>query len=202
MMSRTRLTSIRNWVAMKNSMASSGSCSSMTWVYSSTLCQIIWRPRARIPGGWTCWKMVLDRRSRRTLMSIGNPPSRSLENRVLLPILGRPYAQALEGRELRLTYGRSGFFLNYFDFTLPIATRSYGRLLGYRQDRLERVVGSNVPTWLEFQGILAAIAQIPSPGSTPAEAPGERRQHREAVKERFWSLYTGSPEVKRFVDGN
>jgi len=131
-----------------------------------------------------------------------HPPSRSLENRVLLPILGRPYAQALEGRELRLTYGRSGFFLNYFDFTLPIATRSYGRLLGYRQDRLERVVGSDAPTWLEFQGILAAITQIPSPGSAPAEAPGERRQHREAVKERLWSLYTGSPEVKRFVDGN
>ena len=131
-----------------------------------------------------------------------HPPSRSLENRVLLPILGRPYAQALEGRELRLTYGRSGFFLNYFDFTLPIATRSYGRLLGYRQDRLERVVGSDAPTWLEFQGILAAITQIPSPGTAPAEAPGERRQHREAVKERLWSLYTGSPEVKRFVDGN
>ena len=92
-----------------------------------------------------------------------HPPSRSLENRVLLPILGRPYAQALEGRELRLTYGPSGFFLNYFDFTLPIATRSYGRLLGYRQDRLERVVGSDAPTWLEFQGILAAITQIPSP---------------------------------------
>jgi hypothetical protein len=71
MTSRTRLTSIRNWVAMKNSMASSGSCSSMTWVYCSTSCQITWRPRARIPGGWTCWKMVLDLCSRRTLMSIG-----------------------------------------------------------------------------------------------------------------------------------
>src|SRR6201993_1031957 len=56
-----------------------------------------------------------------------HPPSRSLENRVLLPILGKPYAQALEDRELTLTYGRNGFFLNYFDFTLPIATRSYGR---------------------------------------------------------------------------
>jgi (1->4)-alpha-D-glucan 1-alpha-D-glucosylmutase len=131
-----------------------------------------------------------------------HPPSRSLENRVLLPILGSTYAQALEGRELRLTYGQSGFFLNYFDFTLPIATRSYGRLLGYRQDRLERTLGPEAPAWQEFQGILAALAQIPAPGSAPAEAPGERRQHREAVKERLGSLYTRSPEVKRFVDGN
>src|ERR1700757_1429778 len=131
-----------------------------------------------------------------------HPPSRSLENRVLLPILGRPYAQALEGRELRLSYGRSGFSLTYFDFTLPIATRSYGRLLGYRQDRLERTLGTDAPAWLEFQGIQAAVAQIPPTGSAPAEAPGERRQHREAVKERLWSLNTRSPEVHRFIDGN
>ena len=131
-----------------------------------------------------------------------HPPSRSLENRVLLPILGKTYAQALEDRELRLSYGRSGFSLTYFDFTLPIATRSYGRLLGYRQDRLERTLGPDAPTWLEFQGIQAAVAQIPPTGSAPAEAPGERRQHREAVKERLWSLYTRSPEVRRFIDGN
>ncbi len=131
-----------------------------------------------------------------------HPPSRSLENRVLLPILGKPYAQVLEDRELRVSYGRSGFSLTYFDFVLPVATRSYGRLLGYRQDRLERTLGPDAAAWLEFQGIQAAIAQIPPTGSAPAEAPGERRQHREAVKERLWSLYTRSPEVRRFIDGN
>lgn len=131
-----------------------------------------------------------------------HPPSRSLENRVLLPILGETYAQVLESRELRVTYTRSGFFLNYYDFTLPIATRSYNRLLSYRQDRLERFTGANPAVWQEFQGIQAAVAQIPSPGSVPSEAAGERRQHREAVKERLWQLYITSPEVKRFIDGN
>jgi (1->4)-alpha-D-glucan 1-alpha-D-glucosylmutase len=131
-----------------------------------------------------------------------HPPSRLLENRVLLPILGKTYAQALEARELRLSYTRSGFFLHYFDFTLPIATRSYNRLLSYRQDRLERVIGAHTPSWQEFQGIQAAIRQIPSPGSAPSEAAGERRQHREAVKERLWQLYTSSEEVHRFLDGN
>jgi maltooligosyltrehalose synthase len=56
-----------------------------------------------------------------------HPPSRSLENRVLLPILGKPYAEVLEGREIPLTYAQTGFFLNYFDFTLPVAVRSYAR---------------------------------------------------------------------------
>jgi (1->4)-alpha-D-glucan 1-alpha-D-glucosylmutase len=130
------------------------------------------------------------------------PPSRSLENRVLLPILGKPYAQVLEGRELVLTYSQSGFFLNYFDFTLPVAARSYGRIVGYRQDRLERTLGHISPAWQEFQGILAAIAQIPDPAGPPSEAPGERRRHREAIKERLWRLYGSTPAVKRFVDGN
>jgi (1->4)-alpha-D-glucan 1-alpha-D-glucosylmutase len=131
-----------------------------------------------------------------------HPPRRSLENRVLLPILGKPYAQVLEARELRLTYTRPGFFLNYFDFTLPIATRSYNRLLNYRQDRLERILGADSPVWQEFQGIQAAVAQIPAPGRAPQEAAGERRQHREGVKERLWWLYTTSPEVRRFINGN
>jgi (1->4)-alpha-D-glucan 1-alpha-D-glucosylmutase len=131
-----------------------------------------------------------------------HPPSRSLENRVLLPILGKPYAQVLESRELRLGYAQSGFFLTYFDFTLPIATRSFNRILTYRQDRLERVTGTHDPAWQEFQGIQAAIAQIPSPGSTATEPAGERRQHRAGIKERLWSLYRRSPEVRRFIDGN
>jgi len=131
-----------------------------------------------------------------------HPPSRALENRVLLPILGKTYAQALEDRELRLNYTREGFFLHYFDFTLPIATRSYNRLLSYRQDRLARITGVDAPTWQEFEGIQAAIRQIPSPGGTPTEAAGERRQHRETVKERLWQLYSTSAEVRRFLDGN
>ena len=131
-----------------------------------------------------------------------HPPSRALENRVLLPILGKTYAQVLEERELRLTYTRAGFFLHYFDFTLPIATRSYNRLLSYRQDRLARITGVDTPPWQEFEGIQAAIRQIPSPGAAPTEAPGERRQHRETVKERLWQLYTTSAEVRRFLDGN
>ena len=131
-----------------------------------------------------------------------HPPSRSLDNRVLLPILGKPYAEALEHRELRLIYSRAGLCIRYFDSTLPIAVRSYHRLLGYRQDRLERTLGSNSPLWLEFQGIQAAVAQIPAPGTAAQEAPAERRQHRETIRERLWQVYTASPEIKRFIDGN
>jgi (1->4)-alpha-D-glucan 1-alpha-D-glucosylmutase len=131
-----------------------------------------------------------------------HPPSRSLENRVLLPILGKPYAEVLEGREILLSYAQSGFFLNYFDFVLPVAVRSFGRILGYRLDRLQRTLGVESPELQEFQGILAAISQLPGHASAPLETAGESRQHREAIKERLWRLYDSTSEVKRFVDGN
>ena len=131
-----------------------------------------------------------------------HPPSRSLENRVLLPILGRPYAEVLEEREILLSYTQTGFFLNYFDFTLPVAVRSYGRILGYRLDRLQRTLGVDSSELQEFQGILAAVAQIPSVASASLVTAGESRQHREAIKERLGRLYTSTPEVRRFVDGN
>src|ERR1700757_1015235 len=38
-----------------------------------------------------------------------HPPSRSLENRVLLPILGKPYAQVVENNKLTLIFKQAGF---------------------------------------------------------------------------------------------
>ena len=46
-------------------------------------------------------------------------------DKVLLPILGRPYGEALESGELKLGFDADGFFLSYFDKRLPLAPQSY-----------------------------------------------------------------------------
>jgi (1->4)-alpha-D-glucan 1-alpha-D-glucosylmutase len=51
-----------------------------------------------------------------------DPPVRSLKDKVLLPILGRPYGEALSAGELKLAQGHSGYVLSYFDNELPIAS--------------------------------------------------------------------------------
>ena len=43
-----------------------------------------------------------------------HPPRLMLENKVLLPILSRPYAQALENQELKLVFDQGGFFHHVF----------------------------------------------------------------------------------------
>jgi (1->4)-alpha-D-glucan 1-alpha-D-glucosylmutase len=129
-----------------------------------------------------------------------NPPSRALENRVLLPILGKPYAEVLESGELVLTYEGGSFFIGYFDFKLPVATRSYRQILEHRVDRLQRSLGADAPPFHGFQGVLASLAQLATL-STSSDIAGDRRQ-REEIKERLLALYNTSPEVRAFVDRN
>jgi len=50
-------------------------------------------------------------------------------SKVLLPILGKPYGEALESREIQLHFGVDGFFFTYYDKRLPLAPNSYGQVL-------------------------------------------------------------------------
>ena len=49
--------------------------------------------------------------------------------KVLLPILGRPYGEALEAQEIRLGFDRDGFFFTYYEHRLPLAPESYRLIL-------------------------------------------------------------------------
>jgi (1->4)-alpha-D-glucan 1-alpha-D-glucosylmutase len=52
-----------------------------------------------------------------------DPPDRSLTGKVLLPVLGQPYGDALEANEIRLEQNNdgTGLVIRYFDQTFPIA---------------------------------------------------------------------------------
>src|SRR5688572_10811767 len=51
------------------------------------------------------------------------------DDKVLLPILGRPYGEALESKEIQLGFDADGFFLTYYDKRLPLAPQSYQLVL-------------------------------------------------------------------------
>src|SRR5712692_10408727 len=50
-------------------------------------------------------------------------------NKLLLPILGKPYGEALESHEIQLGFDSDGFFFTYYDTRLPLAPQSYTQLL-------------------------------------------------------------------------
>jgi (1->4)-alpha-D-glucan 1-alpha-D-glucosylmutase len=127
-----------------------------------------------------------------------HPPSRALEDRVLLPILGRPFAEALESGELRLTFESGSFFINYFDFKLPVNPRTYAQLLEYHADRLPQKANLDPGALQEFQGLLAGLQQL---AASPQASDLDRRQVHE-LKDRLSRLYGRVPEIKRFIDRN
>ena len=131
-----------------------------------------------------------------------HPPRTMTRNKVLLPILGRPYAAALENQELKLAFEQAGFFIYYFDTKLPVAPKSYLLVLQHRLDELSHKVGADYPAFRELGGILAATKNLPERTTLSTEMAGERRLQREAIKERIWNLYQNSPEVREFLDEN
>jgi len=58
--------------------------------------------------------------------------------KVLLPILGRPYGEAVEAQEIQLAFDRDGFFFAYYEHRLPLAPESYRIVLRECVDALPR----------------------------------------------------------------
>jgi len=131
-----------------------------------------------------------------------HPPRAMLQNKVLLPILGRPYAQALEHQELKLVFDQGGFFIQYFETKLPVGPKTYLLVLQHRLGVLQHQLAPDHPALRELGGILAAVTNLPERIALSVEMAGERRMQREALKERLWRLYQNSPEVQDFVDEN
>jgi len=131
-----------------------------------------------------------------------HPPRTVTRNKVLLPILGRPYAEALENQELKLVFEQAGFFICYFDTKLPVAPKSYLLVLQHRLDELRHKLGADDPAFRELGGILAATTNLPERATLSTEMAGERRLQREAIKERLWNLYQNSSAVREFLDEN
>ena len=89
-----------------------------------------------------------------------DPPSRSRGEKMLWPILGAPYADALERQELTLTFSEEGFAIRYFERTLPIDPATYGLIL------------SHVPEAAELAEL---IDSLPPSAATDPEAVSLRR---------------------------
>jgi len=131
-----------------------------------------------------------------------HPDSPTLDNKVLLPLLGDCYGKVLENQKLGLVYEDGCFFVEYRHERFPLAPKSYRRILKHRLDELENRLKNDSPACQEYQGILASLAALPERQSLPAEAAGERRLMAVAIKERLRGLSDSNPNVSAFINEN
>jgi (1->4)-alpha-D-glucan 1-alpha-D-glucosylmutase len=78
-------------------------------------------------------------------------------NKVLLPILGKPYGEAVESQEIRLAFDADGFFFNYYDKRLPLAPPSYGVVL---RDCIDSLPKEGVG--MELRELVEGDASVPN----------------------------------------
>jgi (1->4)-alpha-D-glucan 1-alpha-D-glucosylmutase len=126
-------------------------------------------------------------------------PSRSLENKLLLPFLGKPFGEVLDSGELHIDYEDGRFLLRYYEQTFPIAPGSYADILRYRERELHNAVEAGSPSEQEWLGIIAAAESIASDRGLSAQAATERRTRAEHLRERLRQLTGGLPEIAAFL---
>jgi (1->4)-alpha-D-glucan 1-alpha-D-glucosylmutase len=127
-----------------------------------------------------------------------HPVKDELADKVLLPILGAQYGEALEHQELKLTYRDGAFFACYYDDTLPIAPDTYAM-----------VFEGDVEAWQaehpgadadELLSILTASRNLPARSDRSPDAIATRAREKEIVKRRLAGLAERSVEVRELID--
>jgi (1->4)-alpha-D-glucan 1-alpha-D-glucosylmutase len=131
-----------------------------------------------------------------------HPPSRMLEGKVLLPVLGRPFGEALEHQELNLALVEGKFFVQYFEALFPLAPSTYHLVLKRRLNELRTTLGEDSPAYQEYSGIVAAAATLGEAALSSRDAAGEKRLQFESIRQRLRQLLSNDAKVSDFVQQN
>jgi (1->4)-alpha-D-glucan 1-alpha-D-glucosylmutase len=123
-------------------------------------------------------------------------PRAELHDKVVLPLLGKPYGEALESQEIRLEYASGVFTLRYFDHSLPVATGSSAMILAPCRGALAALPGANGAALAEYDSILTALTSLPSPGETDPTSVAERQRETPMIQRRLAALTEAHPPMQ------
>ncbi|MBA3825683.1 MAG: malto-oligosyltrehalose synthase [Ktedonobacterales bacterium] len=130
-----------------------------------------------------------------------HPIKTEIENKVLLPILGEQYGQALENGALQLSFDTGAFYLTvYGTQRLPIAPHTYRELLAFRLADLREQLGADHDDVQELESISTSLDHLPPPEETEPTRIAERYREKEVVKRRIATLYANSAAVRAMLD--
>jgi (1->4)-alpha-D-glucan 1-alpha-D-glucosylmutase len=124
-------------------------------------------------------------------------PHPSLRNRLLAPFLGRFYGDALESREIQITYGPNGFSIRYFEHEFPIKIDAYLPLLTRRMESLTNKLGEEDPDYIKYLGTLYVLK-----GLATLTDRDQRRGQIRFIKRVLWELYSRNAPLRTLIDQN
>jgi (1->4)-alpha-D-glucan 1-alpha-D-glucosylmutase len=125
-----------------------------------------------------------------------DPPETALRNKMLLPVLGKPYRQALEDQELALMLDGTGISVRYRDLRLPLNLQSHLVLIADWLRRLEGKLSTKDAIAGQFSQILREISHLVDYSPLNSRQAVRHRARQKAVKKKLYHLAASSPELK------
>jgi (1->4)-alpha-D-glucan 1-alpha-D-glucosylmutase len=157
-----------------------------------------------ISEGNLWWMDVLENGSSSMFFSYFDiehqPVKPELQNKVLLPILEDQYGKVMEDGKFQVKLEAGAFFIYYYGHKLPVAPRTFSKILTYPLDSLVETLGKENEHLQELQSILTAIGYLPLQTEVTPEKIEERKREKEVIKRRIANLYQNSQEVKAAID--
>jgi (1->4)-alpha-D-glucan 1-alpha-D-glucosylmutase len=126
----------------------------------------------------------------------------TVEEKIYLPILGEPYADALEQQKLHLWVNESGLRISYYETPFPVDPSTYAVVISYRLHELLAQLGHGDPLLQELGSFLETTERLPERTAAIWDVLELRRREAPRVKEKLWQLYSEFPRFREFLDEN
>ena len=126
------------------------------------------------------------------------PLKPELRNKVLLPILGQPYGDDLEGGNIKLAFEDGRFLIKYFDKVLPVDPQTIPLILTPSlENRTADQQARSSPG--ELNSLRESLARLPA---NNAEEPDEVRRRQDELPKLLeqFRLSSESPTVRTYID--
>ena len=130
---------------------------------------------------------------------IWNHPYENIRGKLLSPMLGSRFGEALENGEIVLAYGPAGFSIKYYQQRLPLRIHSYMNILTLHLPSLRRKLGGDHPDFIKLLGVLYSLKNLPAGGGENA---GELYDQTVFIKRMLWELYQSNQDIRGFLDAN
>ncbi len=127
-----------------------------------------------------------------------DPPKPGMRGKLLLPVLGKQFGEALEDGELSVVRDGGAFFVAYYERRLPLAIRSLPRVLA---PALARVgLSADDPALAELHSILTAIDHLGGEASTPVAGREARPREENVINQGLSQLRPNHEAIAGPVD--
>ena len=129
-----------------------------------------------------------------------DPTKPELKDRLLLPVLGEQYGEALEQGALSLRFDAGALVLVYGHLTIPVNPRRSPLVLEHQVGVLEDELGADSADLREFLSILTALRNLPPYVERNVKKIAERHREKEVARERLAALATTCAPVRAHIE--